>query len=52
MTCIDSAYAGNSTCTTACAKQFNTLPTQYRFIEYLHEEVWCKKFFLDKITAL
>ena len=24
-------------------KQFNTLPTQYRLIELLHEEVWCQK---------
>ena len=37
MTCIDGAYAGDSTSTTACAK--TTLPTQYRLIEHLHEEV-------------
>ena len=24
-------------------KQSDTLPTQYRHIEYLHEEVWCQK---------
>ena len=27
--CIDSAYVGNSSCTTALLKQFDTLPTQY-----------------------
>ena len=32
-------------------KQFSTLPTQYRFIEHLHEEVWCQKNVFDKITA-
>ena len=32
-------------------KQFNTLPTQYRPIEHLHEEVWCQTIFFDKITA-
>ena len=24
-------------------KQSDTLPTQYRHIEHLHEEVWCQK---------
>ena len=38
MTHIDSAYAGNSTYTTACAKTFSTLPTQYRLTDHSHEE--------------
>ena len=35
--CIDSAYAGKSTCTTALnlLKQSDTLLTQYRHIEHL-----------------
>ena len=37
--CIDSAYAGNSTCTAACAETIHYLHTQYRLIEQLHKEV-------------
>ena len=38
--CIDSAYAGNSALPQLVPKRFNTLPTQYRLIEHLHEEVY------------
>ena len=31
-------------------EQFDTLPVQYRHIEYMHEGVWLK-FFFDKMTA-
>ena len=30
-------------------KQSDTLPTQYRHIEHLHEEVWCQKLITDKM---
>ena len=33
-------------------KLSDTLPTQYRHIEHLHEEVLCQKNFFDKVTAL
>ena len=34
-------------------KQSDTLPTHYRHIEHLQEEVWCqKKNIIDKMTAL
>ena len=33
-------------------KQFDTLPIQYRHIEHMHEGVWLKKFFFDKMTAM
>ena len=29
-------------------KQSDTLPTQYRHIEHLHEEVWCQKIIIEK----
>ena len=37
--CIDSPYAGIQLVPQLVRKQFNTLPTQYRLIEHLHEEV-------------
>ena len=32
-------------------EQFDTLPIQYRHIEHMHEGVWLKKSFFDKLTA-
>ena len=32
-------------------EQFDTLPSQCRHIGYMHEVVWCKKYF-DKMTAM
>ena len=40
--CLNSAYTGQSIRYTGLMKQDDTLPTQYRHIEYLHEEVWCQ----------
>ena len=33
-------------------EQFDTLPIQYRHIEHMHERVWLKNFFFDKMTAV
>ena len=33
-------------------EQFDTLPIQYRHIEHMHEGVWLKKIFFDKMTAM
>ena len=33
-------------------EQFETLPIQYRHIEHLHERVWFKRIFFDKMTAV
>ena len=33
-------------------KQFVTLPIQYRHIKHMHEVVWLKKIFYDKMTAM
>ena len=33
-------------------EQFDTLPIQYRHIEHMHEGVWLKFFFFDKMTAM
>ena len=33
-------------------EQFDTLPIQYRHIEHMHEGVWLKIFFFDKMTAM
>ena len=33
-------------------EQFDTLPIQYRHIEHMHDGVWLKKNFFDKITAV
>ena len=33
-------------------EQFDTLPGQYRHIEHMHEGVWLKKRFFDKMTAV
>ena len=37
------AFMGQSIPTTALIQQFDTLPTQYRHIEHMHEGVWFKK---------
>ena len=31
-------------------EQFDTLPIQYRHIEHMHEGVWLKIFFFDKMA--
>ena len=33
-------------------EQFDTLPIQCRHIEHMHEGVWLKKFFFDKMTVM
>ena len=34
-------------------ENFDTLPSQYRHIEHMHEGVWFqKKMFFDKMTAM
>ena len=33
-------------------EQFDTLPIQCRYIEHMHEGVWLKKNFFDKMTAV
>ena len=33
-------------------EQIDTLPIQCRHIEHMHEEVWFKKIFFDKLTAM
>ena len=33
-------------------EQFDTLHIQYRHIEHMHEGVWLKEFFFDKMTAV
>ena len=33
-------------------EQFDTLPIEYRHIEHMHEGVWLKNFFFDKMTAM
>ena len=33
-------------------EHFDTLPIQYRHIEHMHEGVWLKKIFFDKVTAM
>ena len=33
-------------------EQFDTLPIQCRHIEHMHEGVWFKKIFFDKMTAM
>ena len=35
-----------------CICMVDTLPIQYSHIEHMHEGVWSKKFFFDKLTAL
>ena len=43
--CMDSAFMGRSTLTTAIMEQFDTLPLQYRHIEHMSEGIWLKKIF-------
>ena len=33
-------------------KQLDTLPTQSRHIEHMHEELWLKKNIIDKMTNM
>ena len=33
-------------------EQFDTFPIQCRHIEHMHEGVWFRKFFFDKMTAV
>ena len=33
-------------------EQFDTLPIQCRHIEHMHEGIWFKKIFWDKMTAV
>ena len=33
-------------------EQCDTLPIKYRHIEHMHEGVWLKKIFFDKMTAM
>ena len=33
-------------------EQFDSLPSQCRHIEHMHEVVWFKQMLLDKITAM
>ena len=33
-------------------EQFYTLPIQCKHIEHMHEGVWFRKFFFDKMTAV
>ena len=33
-------------------EQFDTIPIQCRHIEYIHEGVWFRKIFFDKMTAV
>ena len=33
-------------------EQFDTLPIQCRHIEHMHEGVWFRKTFFDKMTAV
>ena len=33
-------------------EQFDTLPSQYRHIEHMHEGVWFQKKCFDKMTAM
>ena len=33
-------------------EQFDTLPIQCRHIEHMHEGVWFRKIFFDKMTAV
>ena len=47
-----SQYTGKLTLTTALIQQFDTLPVQCRTIEHMHEGLWFKLFFSDKMTAM
>ena len=33
-------------------EKIDTFPIQYRQIEHMHEGIWLKKFFFDKMTAM
>ena len=33
-------------------EQFDTLPIQHKHIEHMHEGVWFRKIFFDKMTAM
>ena len=48
--CIDGAFMGQSTFTTAFDETIDTLPIQCRHIEHMHEGVWFTIFFFDKMT--
>ena len=37
-------FWGNQLVPQPLPNQSNTLPTQYRYMEHLHEEVWCQKY--------
>ena len=33
-------------------EQFDTFPIQYKHIEHMHEGVWFRNFFFDKMTSV